>query len=129
MQSRETVTALYLRAHVDDALSHFDYETAVFLAERLHALPCNEAESGVDSALVLATAYFRQGATARAHHVLTRPGVAATAASNTRSSHARRLLLAHCCFDARDYAAAEEVLLGTSYRFVAAAAAAALASL
>lgn len=83
------------------ALNHYDYESAVFWAERLHAEVANE-----ESIYLLATCYYRSGNKKSAHWILTQ-------APQFRTPQCR-LLLARCCYDLGKFYEAENVLFPTS---------------
>lgn len=85
-----------LRATIDEALAHGAVDTALFLAERLHAAQHNEA-----SQLLVAECLLRGGQPRCAYEMLQ----GCTAPAN-------RFLLARCCVELRLWAEAEGALGG-----------------
>lgn len=87
-----------LHAAIERSLASHNYRNAVFLAERFFA-----AEGSDETAFVLATTYFRQGAIKRAYRVLhERP--------STTECAANRFLLAKCCVELEEMVEAESLL-------------------
>ncbi|CAL8288681.1 unnamed protein product [Boreogadus saida] len=93
-----TVLQEPVQAAVWQALNHYAYMDAVFLAERLYA------EVGSEEALyLLATCYFRSGKAYKAYRLLK---------THTCSTPQCRYLLAKCCVDLSKLAEGEQVLTG-----------------
>ena len=87
-----------LHGAIERSLASHNYRTAVFLATRLYA-----AERSDETAFVLATAYYREGAIKRAYRLLhERPSTAHCAAN--------RFLLARCCVELEEMVEAESLL-------------------
>jgi len=89
-----------VQAAIWNALNHYSYADAIFLAEHLYA------ESGSDEALyLLSTAYYRSGKARRAYTLLQQKGC-----PNAQC----RYLMARCCIDISKLSEAECALSGNS---------------
>ncbi|KAK2143694.1 hypothetical protein LSH36_819g00003 [Paralvinella palmiformis] len=87
-----------VQAAIWHCLNHYDYNDAIFLAERLFA------EVGSDEALyLLGTCYYRSGKPKQAYTILKNKGV---------PSPQCRYLLARCCLDINKLSEAESALVG-----------------
>ncbi|KAL4712028.1 hypothetical protein ACJJTC_003695 [Scirpophaga incertulas] len=87
-----------------DCLNNYEYDNAVFLAERLHAEVASE-----ETAFLLGTCYYRAGRVNEAHHLL----------QNTSLSLPQsRFLLAKCSLDLKIYKDVE-VALGSNLDIIA----------
>ncbi|XP_028175323.1 cell division cycle protein 27 homolog [Ostrinia furnacalis] len=87
-----------------DCLNNYEFDNAIFLAERLHAEVASE-----ETSFLLGTCYYRAGRVNEAHHLL----------QNTSLSLPQsRFLLAKCSIDLKSYKDAE-VALGTNLDIVA----------
>uniref|UniRef100_I3JRR5 Cell division cycle protein 27 homolog n=1 Tax=Oreochromis niloticus TaxID=8128 RepID=I3JRR5_ORENI len=87
-----------LRAAVWQALNHYAYLDAVFLAERLYAEVRSE-----ESLYLLATCYYRSGKPYKAYRLLK---------AHSCSTPQVRFLLAKCCVELSKLAEGEQVLIG-----------------
>ncbi|CAG9088480.1 unnamed protein product [Plutella xylostella] len=87
-----------------DCLNNYEYENAIFLAERLHAEVSSE-----ETAFLLGTCYYRARRVNEAHHLLQNLSLSLPQA---------RFLLARCSFDLKCYKDAENAL-GTNLDIVA----------
>ncbi|XP_052872156.1 cell division cycle protein 27 homolog [Anopheles cruzii] len=85
-----------VQAAIWHCLNHYDYQDAIFLAERL----CAEVESE-ESVFLLATCYYRAGQKHQAHWLLSTKSVRSTQC---------RFLLSKCAFDLKKYSEAEHSL-------------------
>uniref|UniRef100_A0A2M4AIZ3 Cell division cycle protein 27 homolog n=1 Tax=Anopheles triannulatus TaxID=58253 RepID=A0A2M4AIZ3_9DIPT len=85
-----------VQAAIWHCLNHYDYQDAIFLAERL----CAEVESE-ESIFLLATCYYRAGQKHQAHWLLSTKSVRSTQC---------RYLLSKCSFDLKKYSEAEHTL-------------------
>lgn len=90
-----------VQAAIWHCLNHYDYQDAIFLAERL----CAEVESE-ESLFLLATCYYRAGQKHQAHWLLSSKGVRSTQC---------RFLLAKCAFDLKQYSEAEHTLINDDH--------------
>lgn len=86
-----------VQAAIWHCLNHYDYQDAIFLAERL----CAEVESE-ESLFLLATCYYRAGQKHQAHWLLSSKKVRSTQC---------RFLLSKCAFDLKQYPEAEHTLI------------------
>ncbi|KAK6166379.1 hypothetical protein SNE40_023090 [Patella caerulea] len=87
-----------VQAAIWDALNHYAYPDAAFLAERLFAEAPNH-----DTLYLLATCYFRAGRPIQAHLLLQK---------HDSPSHDCKYLLAKCCIEIDKLCEAESVLVG-----------------
>uniref|UniRef100_A0A7N5ZW15 Cell division cycle protein 27 homolog n=1 Tax=Anabas testudineus TaxID=64144 RepID=A0A7N5ZW15_ANATE len=94
---RKTVLELQ-RAAVWQALNHYAYLDAVFLAERLYAEVKSE-----EALYLLATCYYRSGKPYKAYRLLK---------AHSCSTPQVRFLLAKCCVELSKLAEGEQVLIG-----------------
>ncbi|CAK1544986.1 unnamed protein product [Leptosia nina] len=92
-----------LQVIVWDCLNNYEYENAVFLAERLHAEIASE-----ETAFLLGTCYYRAGRVNETHHLLQNLSLTLPQA---------RFLLAKCSIDLKSYKDAE-IALGTNLDIV-----------
>ncbi|XP_055630737.1 cell division cycle protein 27 homolog [Toxorhynchites rutilus septentrionalis] len=90
-----------VQAAIWHCLNHYDYQDAIFLAERL----CAEVESE-ESLFLLATCYYRAGQKHQAHWLLSRKSVRSTQC---------RFLLSKCAFDLKQYSEAEHTLINDDH--------------
>ncbi|XP_055531084.1 cell division cycle protein 27 homolog [Wyeomyia smithii] len=90
-----------VQAAIWHCLNHYDYQDAIFLAERLFA----EVESE-ESLFLLATCYYRAGQKHQAHWLLSTKGVRSTQC---------RFLLSKCAFDLKQYSEAEHTLINDDH--------------
>ncbi|CAL1589169.1 unnamed protein product [Knipowitschia caucasica] len=93
-----TVLQEPVQAAVWQALNHYSYLDAVFLAERLYAEVRSE-----EALHLLATCYYRSGKSFKAYRLLK---------AHSCCSPALRYLLAKCCVDLSKLAEGEQVLVG-----------------
>lgn len=87
-----------------DCLNNYEYDNAIFLAERLHAEVSSE-----ETAFLLGTCYYRAGRVNEAHHLLHNMSLSLPQA---------RFLLAKCSIELKSYKDAE-VALGSNLDIVA----------
>ncbi|CAG4947129.1 unnamed protein product [Parnassius apollo] len=87
-----------------DCLNNYEYENAIFLAERLHAEVASE-----ETAFLLGTCYYRAGRVNEAHHLLQ---------SLSLTLPQSRFLLAKCLVEIKSYRQAE-IVLGSNLDVVA----------
>lgn len=90
-----------VQAAIWHCLNHYDYQDAIFLAERL----CAEVESE-ESLFLLATCYYRAGLKHQAHWLLSTKSVRSTQC---------RFLLSKCAFDLKQYSEAEHTLINDDH--------------
>lgn len=90
-----------VQAAIWHCLNHYDYQDAIFLAERL----CAEVESE-ESLFLLATCYYRAGQKHQAHWLLSTKSVRSTQC---------RFLLSKCAFDLKQYSEAEHTLINDDH--------------
>ncbi|XP_055601885.1 cell division cycle protein 27 homolog isoform X2 [Uranotaenia lowii] len=90
-----------VQAAIWHCLNHYDYQDAIFLAERL----CAEVESE-ESLFLLATCYYRSGQKHQAHWLLSNKSVRSTQC---------RFLLSKCAFDLKQYSEAEHTLINDDH--------------
>ncbi|XP_021695631.1 cell division cycle protein 27 homolog [Aedes aegypti] len=90
-----------VQAAIWHCLNHYDYQDAIFLAERL----CAEVESE-ESLFLLATCYYRAGQKHQAHWLLSSKSVRSTQC---------RFLLSKCAFDLKQYSEAEHTLINDDH--------------
>ncbi|XP_076459147.1 cell division cycle protein 27 homolog [Babylonia areolata] len=88
-----------VQAAIWDALNHYSFGDAIFLAERLYAEVSND-----DTLYLLATCYFRGGHPLQAYMLLQKQSC---------PSPQCRFLMARCCLETRKYAEAERMLAGS----------------
>ncbi|KAH3706248.1 cell division cycle protein 27 homolog [Dreissena polymorpha] len=87
-----------VQAAIWDALQHYGYKDALFLAERLCAEVLSE-----ETLYLLATCYYRAGKTRQTYALLKKRG---------QNSPDNKFLFARCCVDIGEYSEAELVLAG-----------------
>ncbi|CAH2039483.1 unnamed protein product, partial [Iphiclides podalirius] len=87
-----------------DCLNNYEYDNAIFLAERLHAEVASE-----ETAFLLGTCYYRAGRINEAHHLL--QNISPTLPQS-------RFLLAKCAIELKSYKEAE-IVLGSNLDIVA----------
>lgn len=88
-----------------DCLNNYEFDNAIFLAERLHAEVTSE-----ETAFLLGTCYYRAGRVNEAHHLLKQMPLSLPQA---------RFLLAKCSIDLKLYKEAENALGGTNLDIIA----------
>ncbi|KAL8586157.1 hypothetical protein ACOMHN_057720 [Nucella lapillus] len=88
-----------VQASIWDALNHYSYGDAIFLAERLYAEVSNN-----EALHLLATCYYRGGHPIQAYMLLQK--------KNCPSPQCK-YLMARCCLETKKYAEAERVLAGS----------------
>ncbi|CAG7816240.1 unnamed protein product [Allacma fusca] len=88
-----------IQAAIWHALNHYEYDDAIFLAERLHAEVNSE-----DSLFLLATCYYRSNRRNQCYSILKNRGIVANLNSRCK------FLLARCCIDMQKMAEAENIL-------------------
>uniref|UniRef100_A0A8C2RBP5 Cell division cycle protein 27 homolog n=1 Tax=Capra hircus TaxID=9925 RepID=A0A8C2RBP5_CAPHI len=89
---------LYLQAAIWQALNHYAYRDAVFLAERLYAEVHSE-----EALFLLATCYYRSGKAYKAYRLLK---------GHSCTTPQCKYLLAKCCVDLSKLAEGEQILSG-----------------
>ncbi|XP_076460272.1 cell division cycle protein 27 homolog isoform X2 [Babylonia areolata] len=88
-----------VQAAIWDALNHYSYGDAIFLAERLYAEVSNN-----EALHLLATCYYRGGHPVQAYMLLQKKSC---------PSPQCKFLMAKCCLEIKKYAEAERVLAGS----------------
>jgi len=89
---------LYFQAAIWQALNHYAYRDAVFLAERLYAEVHSE-----EALFLLATCYYRSGKAYKAYRLLK---------GHSCTTPQCKYLLAKCCVDLSKLAEGEQILSG-----------------
>ncbi|XP_058828830.1 cell division cycle protein 27 homolog [Topomyia yanbarensis] len=90
-----------VQAAIWHCLNHYNYQDAIFLAERL----CAEVDTE-ESLFLLATCYYRAGQKHQAHWLLSTKSVRSTQC---------RYLLSKCAFDLKQYSEAEHTLINDDH--------------
>ncbi|XP_036145812.1 cell division cycle protein 27 homolog isoform X2 [Monomorium pharaonis] len=91
-----------IKAAIWHSLDHYDYQDAIFLAERLYAEVDTE-----ENLFLLATCYYRSSRIRQAYALLSQ---------KAPSSAQCKFLLIKCCYDLEKYVEAEAVVVGKYYK-------------